>query len=107
MSFAKLVVNHVPLILSKPSFVLVQKHANIAAFRVMNHVNVEAKLKYLYLSSSHFTERETVGTEFTVMSHLNLKAFTFSLVRLVAYLIFELEFRPDRTVDCMCYNQKH
>jgi hypothetical protein len=73
--------------------VFVQAHANIAAFRGMNHVKVEAKLKYLYLIYSHFTGQKPVDTEFTVMTHVNLKAFTFSRVRLMAYLIFELEFR--------------
>jgi hypothetical protein len=93
MSFAQIVINHVPLILSKLSFMFVQAHTNIAAFRGMNHAKVEAKLKYLYLSCSHFTGQKPVDTEFTVMSHRTLKAFTFSHVRLVAYLIFELEFQ--------------
>jgi len=45
MSFAQLVISHVPLILSNLHFVFVQANANIAPFRGMNHVKVKAKLK--------------------------------------------------------------
>jgi len=92
-SFAQLVINHVPLILSKLSFVFLQTPRQYCRVSRNESRKVKAKLKYLYLSRSHFTGQKPVDTEFRVISHVNLKVFTFLQVRLVTYLIFELDFQ--------------